>query len=190
MSDFPAHSHQSLVNYCERCGTVLTGRQIEGKLLPACPACDHIGYLDPKVAAGVIFTLNGELVLLKRGIEHSVGKWVCPGGYVDRGEPVPVAAAREAREEVGMEIAVEDLIGVYSYPDVAVVLIVYSGTFTGGELKGNFESQEVRTFGMSEIPWDDLAFRSTAEALKDWIALCTVQFCGADGAAKDTGSIN
>jgi len=190
VSDLPAHSHQSLVNYCERCGTVLTGRQIDGKLLPACPACDHIGYLDPKVAAGVIFTLNGELVLLKRGIEPSVGKWVFPGGYVDRGEPVPVGAAREAREEVGMEIAVEDLIGVYSYPDVAVVLIVYSGKVTGGELKGNFESQEIRTFGMSEIPWDDLAFRSTAEALKDWIALSSVQFRGADGAAKDTGSIN
>ena len=95
MSDFPAHSHQSLVNYCERCGTVLTGRQIEGKLLPACPACDHIAYLDPKVAAGVILTLNGKLVLLKRGIEPSVGKWVFPGGYVDRDEPVPVARAQE-----------------------------------------------------------------------------------------------
>ena len=123
MSDFPAHSHQSLVNYCERCGTVLTGRQIEGKLLPACPACDHIAYLDPKVAAGVIFTLNGELVLLKRGIEPSVGKWVFPGGYVDRGEPVPVAAAREAREEVGMEIAVEDLIGDFLEVQASVPLV-------------------------------------------------------------------
>ena len=38
--------------------------------------------------AGTVFTLNGGIVLLKRGVEPALGKWVFPGGYVDRGESV------------------------------------------------------------------------------------------------------
>jgi ADP-ribose pyrophosphatase YjhB (NUDIX family) len=171
VNDNACHGRQGLAKYCERCGTGLAIKRVEGKILSVCPACEHIVYLDPKVAAGVVFTLNGEIVLLKRGIEPAIGKWVFPGGYVDRGEPVPVGAAREVREETGLEVSVGDLVGVYSYPEVAVVLIVYSGIVTGGSLRGNFESLEVRSFEISNIPWDELAFPSTAAALQDWVRI-------------------
>ena len=126
-------------------------------------------YIDPKVAAGVILALNGELVLLKRGIPPSVGKWVFPGGYVDAGEPTEVAAIREAREEVGLEVEIDELIGVYSYHGERVILVVYSGNAVGGSLEGNFECLDLKTFPLDEIPWEDLAFESTHEAVKDWL---------------------
>jgi len=52
------------------------------------------------VAVGTITSLDGKLVLLKRGIEPAYGKWVFPGGFVDRGERVEEAAIRETREEI------------------------------------------------------------------------------------------
>jgi len=155
--------------FCERCGSRLTQEEIEGRIRSVCPACEFVVYLDPKVAAGVIITLDERLVLLKRGIEPSIGKWVFPGGYVDVGEPTHQAAAREAREEVGLEVAIEDLLGVYSYSGVQVVLVVYTGRVTGGNLQGNFESLDVQTFFPCDIPWQELAFDSTREALKSWV---------------------
>ncbi len=169
MAETAAHTHGAGARFCERCGHTLDRKPIEGKELPVCPACGFVVYLDPKVAAGVIVALDGQVVLLKRGIEPSIGKWVFPGGYVDRGEPTETAAVREAREEVGLEVAVEDLLGVYSYDGVPVVLVVYTGAVVGGTLQGNFETQEVRTFPPSEIPWEDLAFQSTADALRAWV---------------------
>lgn len=169
-SDHNVHD-QGGVRFCERCSAALVLKPVEGHIRPVCPACGFVVYLDPKVAAGVILTLEDEVVLLKRGIEPGIGKWVFPGGYVDRGEQVEAAAAREAREEVGLEVEIEDLLGVYSYPNVTAVLVVYTGVAVGGELKGNFETLEVQTYPPGRIPWSELAFRSTVEALRAWVEL-------------------
>ena len=155
--------------FCERCGGDLFWSVVEGKNHQTCKNCGWVVYIDPKVAAGVILALNGEIVLLKRGIPPSIGKWVFPGGYVDAGEPTERAAAREALEEVGLEVEIEDLMGVYSYEGNRVILVVYGGHAVGGTLEGNFECQEVRTFPLDEIPWDDLAFESTKAAISDWL---------------------
>ena len=141
---------------------------IEGTERAFCPACGFVRFLDPKVASGTIFDLDGRVVLLKRGIEPSLGKWVFPGGYVDRGEPVDVAAVRETREEVGLDVQIEDLVGIFSYEGVPVVLVAYSARVIGGKLKGNEETLDVRSFSEHEIPWKELAFQSTGDALRLW----------------------
>jgi ADP-ribose pyrophosphatase YjhB (NUDIX family) len=130
-----------------------------------CEACGFVFYLNPKVAACAICTLSGEIVLMRRGAPPQVGKWVFPGGFVDRGEPVSDAAARETREEVNLDVRVGDLLGVYSYPGNDVVVVVYEAQVVGGELAAGDECLEARTFAPAAIPWDDLAFDSTREAL-------------------------
>ena len=133
--------------------------------------CRHVFYLDPKLAVGTIIRgESGGLLLLKRAIEPGYGKWVFPGGYVDRGEEVKRAAIREAREELGLDVRIERLINVYSYDGRVPVIIVFAATMTGGTLAIDDESLEVREFGADEIPWDDLAFKSTYEALRDYLA--------------------
>jgi NADH pyrophosphatase NudC (nudix superfamily) len=70
-----------------------------------CDRCGFIVYLDPKVAVGTIIrTADHQIVLCRRGIEPGYGRWVFPGGYVDRGEKLEVAAVREAREECGLDV--------------------------------------------------------------------------------------
>jgi len=49
--------------------------------------------------------------------------------------------------------------------------VVYTAAIVGGELGAGDESLEAKTFAPSEIPWDELAFDSTRDALKDYIRL-------------------
>jgi len=156
----------------------LCGGQFESRLLKAgeperlvCTRCGFVFYLDPKVAVGTIIRDDaGDLVLVRRAIEPGYGKWVFPGGFVDRGEEVQVAAIREAREETGLEIRIDRLINVYSYSGRVPVIIVYAATMTGGCLGCDEESLEARFFAPDAIPWDELAFRSTHEALREFLA--------------------
>lgn len=167
-----AHGHIEY-RFCPRCGGGLEKRSIkpiEPKRL-ICQACSFIFYQDPKVVAGAIFTLNGGVVLLKRGVEPAMGKWVFPGGYVDRGETVEEAAQRETREESQLEVVIGSLLNVYSYPRSPNIIIVYAAQIAGGNLAAGDESVEAATFLPGDIPWDDLAFDSTRDALKEYIKL-------------------
>jgi ADP-ribose pyrophosphatase YjhB (NUDIX family) len=135
-----------------------------------CRGCSFIFYLDPKVATGVVVPLDGGIVLVQRAIEPSLGLWVFPGGYVDRGESVEHAAIRETREESGLDVRLMGLLGVYSYPGSAVVLVVYTGEVQGGTLAIDDESLAIRIFAPAEIPWSQLAFPSTRQALEAYLA--------------------
>jgi 8-oxo-dGTP diphosphatase len=166
------HGHVAF-RYCPRCGGALDKRVVkpnEPQRL-VCGSCSFIFYQDPKVVAATIFVLNDGIVLLKRGVEPGLGKWVFPGGYVDRDEAVQDAAIRETKEESNLDVKLGPLLNVYSYPHSAHVIIVYAAEVIGGSLAAADESEEARVFKPSEIPWDDLAFRSTRDALKDYVEL-------------------
>ena len=108
-------------------------------------------------------------MLVRRAIEPGYGKWVFPGGYVDRGEPLTAAAIREAREECGLDVRLDGLVNIYSYPGRAPVIVVYAATAIGGELCIDEECLESAEFDGASIPWDRLAFRSTHEGLRDYL---------------------
>ncbi len=168
-----AHHDQGETTYrhCPQCGGRLEEKLVVQHEPPrlVCGACAFVFYLDPKVAVGAICTNSGGIILLRRGIEPGYGKWVFPGGYMDRGETVESAARREAREEINVEIRLTRLLNVYSYEGSPVVVIVYQAEVVQGAVRGGEEALEVRTFAPSEIPWRDLAFRSTRDALRDFL---------------------
>lgn len=165
--------HHGRVEYrfCPRCGGALDRRTVkinEPQRL-VCKGCTFIFYQDPKVVAGTVFTLDNGIVLLKRGVEPALGKWVFPGGYVDRGESVQEAAIRETKEESQLDVKLGALLNVYSYAGSPNVIVVYTAAVIGGELAAADESIEARTFSPQQVPWEDLAFESTRHALKDYI---------------------
>ena len=170
----PFHTHEDSSDYrfCPRCGGDLERRLIrssEPERL-VCARCGFVFYLDPKVAVGTIIrTPDQRIVLVKRSIEPGYGKWVFPGGYVDRGETLESAAVREAREESGLAVRIERLVNVYSYTGRTPVIIVYAAQVIGGELDACDECLEAVAFAPADIPWDELAFRSTREALQEYL---------------------
>jgi len=156
--------------YCPVCGGTLRSKTLK----PAepdrlvCTKCEFVFYLDPKVVACSIVEMDGRIVLLKRAIDPQKGKWVLPGGYVDRGEEVKAAAIRETEEECGLKIRTKELLGLYSYPGRISVVAVYLADPLGGKLVVGDETAEAGLYSSGNIPWDELAFQSTIDALKDY----------------------
>ena len=114
--------------FCPQCAAPLD--TVEG-----CRWCDWINYVDPKVAVVVLVADDqGRLLYIRRNHEPAMYQWAWPSGFVDAGERVEDAAAREVREETGIEVEVGELLGVWSATGDQVVVIAYRGSAVGGSL--------------------------------------------------------
>jgi ADP-ribose pyrophosphatase YjhB (NUDIX family) len=160
--------------FCPLCGArfVRTVEPPDDRDHPVCSACGFVFYLQPKVVAGTIPVRDGRALLTRRAIEPARGLWTFPGGYVDWGEDVREAARRETLEEVQLSVRLDALLGLYSYPGSPVVVVVYlAGVPEAIEpTPSASEVLEIAYFEPSEIPWGALAFPSTHDALRDWVA--------------------
>lgn len=152
--------------FCLRCGTALRPRLVDHRERPACPACDFVLFLDPKVAVAAVLSVADGLVLCRRAIEPGLGKWSFPAGFVDRGEEVRAALRREIREETGLAARLGRLVGVYSAPGSPVVLIVYAAE-AAGEPRPSAEAFELGVFEPHALP--ELAFAHDARIVEDWL---------------------
>ena len=171
MNHLHPHDDSHAYRFCPRCGGALERRLLKPSEpeRPVCTECGFVFYIDPKIAVGTIIETHAGIVLVRRAIEPGYGLWVFPGGYVDRGEALTAAAVREAREECGLDVRLDGLVNVYSYPGRAPVIVVYAATAIGGTLCVDDECIESAEFERSQIPWDRLAFRSTHDGLRDYL---------------------
>ena len=156
------------VRFCPRCGkeaTVTFPRSI------TCPNCGYGAFYNPKpVACAITSNKDSEIVLMRRGFEPNRGKWSMPGGFVDLGESVEDAAIRETMEEIGVEVELQGLVGVYSRSTDRIVVVVYAARTEGTPTRTE-EALEVQAFRPTTIPWDELAFWSDGRALRDYLHL-------------------
>jgi ADP-ribose pyrophosphatase YjhB (NUDIX family)/predicted GNAT family acetyltransferase len=159
------------VTYCPKCATELEWKHSGERERPTCPACGFVFYFNPVVGAGALVETDGRVILVRRGVEPKAGYWSLPAGYVEADELAEEAAVRETLEETGLEIEIDDMLGVYSFgrePPTGV-LILYSAHTTGGELRAGDDAADVRAFSSEELPHDDqIAFRTHRQALHDW----------------------
>lgn len=108
-------------------------------------------------ADSVVVTEDGELLLVLRGSEPFGGRWALPGGFVDPNERAKAAGARELREETGLELTPERLVGVYDKPgrdprgwtvSVAHLAVVPEAL----EATGGDDAAEARWWRLDELP--------------------------------------
>jgi len=141
---------------------------MEGYQRPVCPACGWTYYEDPKVAVAVLIGRDGRILLNRRAIQPGLGNWSFPSGYVNRGEVLEEAAAREVQEETGLDVRVGALFGVYSERGNAVILVVYTADATAGEPAAGPEVSEVGWFAPDDLP--TLAFPHDDDIIARWSA--------------------
>lgn len=132
-------------------------------------ACGYVWYADPKVGTGVVVDDGaGRILLVRRNHEPRMGQWAFPSGFVDAGEVVEDAAAREVREETGVEVRLDRLLGVYSTAGDPVVFVAFAGTIVAGTPAPGDEALEVRLFASDALP--PLAFEHDQRIMAAWHA--------------------
>lgn len=109
-----------------------------------------------------IILMSGGVVLVKRSFDPYKDYWALPGGIVEYGETIEVAVIREAKEETGLDVKIEKLVGVYSDPNRDprghFVSVCFLCVPVGGALTTSVETKEVRIFSKEEIKSIRLAF--------------------------------
>ena len=156
--------------YCPVCATPLIEKNINHISRPFCPTCGLTLFLDPKLVVVVVVRHADKLLLGKRNMEPGKGLWSFFGGYVDRGEKVEEAATREVKEETGLDVQLDGLIGIYSEQGNPHVLIVYQASIINYQVSSLAvqpeEISELAFFALEELP--DLAFSVDQHILSDW----------------------
>jgi ADP-ribose pyrophosphatase YjhB (NUDIX family) len=159
--------------FCSRCGGKLLFGPVKGedRSRLACQQCGFVSYVNPRLVVTTLpVTDRGEVMLIRRGIAPGYGRWAQPGGFLEIDETVEEAAARETREETGLEIELGEIVGLYSRLAAEVVTVVFEARIVGGEASITPESLETRPFKPADIPWPDIAFETSVRALRDWVA--------------------
>src|SRR5438034_4763795 len=97
---------------------------------------------------------NERRILL--GHRRDIDWWNLPGGGMEAGETVDEALCREVREETGLEVEVERLVGVYSKPQKQEVVLTFLCQVIGGTLQSTEEIRESRYFAPDALPENTL----------------------------------
>jgi 8-oxo-dGTP diphosphatase len=157
--------HWEGLQFCPLCGA--DGLRVDFPRALHCPACGYRAFANPSPVACVVpVDEEGRVLLLRRGFDPGRGRWTFPGGFVDLGESVEEAARREVREELEIDVELGPLLGVYSRSADRIVLLVWTGRPLGAP-RTTPEAVEVRAFPPAAVPWDELAFWSNEQALRD-----------------------
>jgi 8-oxo-dGTP diphosphatase len=94
--------------YCPRCGAKLPARPPT-----TCARCAYQLYVNARPTATVILVRDGLFLAVRRTIEPQLGRWELPGGFCDGWEHPADAAVREAREELGVTVRLDEFVGMY-----------------------------------------------------------------------------
>jgi 8-oxo-dGTP diphosphatase len=115
-----------------------------------------------KVATDMIIEKDDKILLITRKGETEHGKLAFPGGHVEIGEPVEVAAIREAKEEIGLDIELLDLLGVYSDPKRDprghYIAIVFIAKIISGELVSGSDAKDAKFYDPTQLKREEVAF--------------------------------
>ena len=152
--------------FCPGCGSLLEKPETSGQPRPVCSHCRRVIYYDPKVAAVAVVARAGRVLMVRRANPPGYGLWSVPGGYVDRGEVVEAAAAREVQEETGLVVEIEGLLGIFSQAGSPVIVAAFAGMEVGGALAAGPETLAVDFFPPDALP--PLAFPRDAQMLNLW----------------------
>jgi ADP-ribose pyrophosphatase YjhB (NUDIX family) len=139
----------------------------EGDTRPrkVCDTCGFIAYQNPKIVVGAVVSSADKLLLCRRAIEPRRGFWTIPAGYLEEGETLEEGVHREVHEEATADIAIDQILAVYSVRHLSQVQIFYRANLIGSFAPGP-ESLETALFSSDDLPWGDLAFPSVHWVLK------------------------
>ena len=159
------------MNFCNQCGAPVELRVPPGDHLARhiCDACGTIHYQNPRLVVGCVPEYEGQLLLCRRAIEPRRGFWTVPAGFMENGETLQQAAARESQEEALADVEIGSLLSVVHVLHAHQVHVFFRATLRTPSFGAGPESLEVELVRPEQIPWSELAFPSTDFTLRKYL---------------------
>jgi len=136
--------------HCPRCGAPT--ERLAGEWGKRCPACryEHYPHLHPAV---IVLVRDGERVLLARKAIWTPGRYALVAGFVDNGESLEGAVAREVKEEVGVDVKDIQYVGSQNWPFPSQLMVGFVAQYAGGEITIDREElEDARWFPRRALP--------------------------------------
>lgn len=136
--------------FCGCCGAKTEA--LENERAKRCPGCGLTNY--PRLAPAVIVRVSrDDQLLLSRSPHFPEGMYSVQAGFVEPGETLEEAVAREVAEEVGIKTGNIKYFGSQPWPFPNSLMIGFTADYAGGELKVNRdELEDARWFSANELP--------------------------------------
>jgi NAD+ diphosphatase len=136
--------------YCGRCGAPTDLHERETARV--CRACGVLYF--PRINPAVITLVHrGSQVLLAHGRQMRAGFYALVAGFVEPGETLERAVAREVREEVGIELTDLRYFGSQAWPFPSQLMVGFTARYAGGEIKvQESEITDARWFPIGALP--------------------------------------
>ena len=141
---------ESTSGFCPRCGDGT--ERLPGEWGKRCPRCtyEHYPHLHPAV---IVVVRDGDRVLLARKAMWAPNRYALVAGFVDNGESLEGAVAREVKEEVGVEVKDITYVGSQNWPFPSQLMVGFVATYAGGEIQVDPEElEDARWFPCSSLP--------------------------------------
>ncbi|HZV92116.1 MAG TPA: NUDIX hydrolase [Caldimonas sp.] len=160
------------MKHCRTCGGEVRYVTPEGdnRERATCSACATIHYENPLNVVGTLPFWGEEVLLCRRNIEPRRGLWTLPAGFMELGESTAEGALRETEEEAGAHVELLDLFSLLNVARVGQVHLFYRARMTDADFEPGPETIEAKLFGEADIPWDEIAFRTTRKTLELFFA--------------------
>jgi NAD+ diphosphatase len=136
--------------HCPRCGE--RTERLEGEWGKRCPRCryEHYPHLHPAV---IVLVRKGDRCLLARKAGWAPGRYALVAGFVDNGESLEGAVAREVKEEVGIDVKDIRYVGSQNWPFPSQLMVGFVATYAGGEITiDRDELEDARWFPGHSLP--------------------------------------
>ena len=156
--------------FCARCGTKLVRRKVEKRMREVCPKCGYVAFRNAKPCVGLLIERDGKVLFVRRERPPFKGQWDIPGGFLEADESPETGARREAREETGLRVALDELIGIYhdKSGDDYTFNAYYKAHPIGGREKPGDDADALKWFDIDRLP-KRIAFPGHTKAvIRDW----------------------
>jgi 8-oxo-dGTP diphosphatase len=173
--------------FCDECGRSCDPGDEPAGRAPACPVHGPRWRLVRSApCTAVLIERAGRVLLSQRAHEPWAGRWEVPGGFLDQGEHPEDGARREVREELGIEVELTGLLGIYVHPVAGqdpLLIVVYVGTTDAADGDVRLDPVEVADwcwFDPADVP--EVLAGDHRRRIDDWLAGRAVPLpAGADG---------
>ncbi|NNC55315.1 MAG: NUDIX hydrolase [Pseudomonadales bacterium] len=150
------------MNFCSDCGAPVEKRrcEIDNRERFYCKSCDTVHYQNPKILVSCYATWEDKILWIRRNTEPCKGLWSAPSGFLEEGEDLETAAARELYEETQARIDSTrmQLHMVGNLRAMNQIYIVYRAPLIKPEFNTTAEASEVRLFSREEFPFGEFAY--------------------------------